>query len=129
MLVEIFRRTGIETNTEKTQAMVCTHGKIQVQLSRDWYRLMREGNGGIEGDEWERRVVVCQKCGRAMQNRSLRQHLSDVHKIYESEPVEEHCLERPAGVEYKAVQGKWRKGGKGKIACPVPDCPGELGTP
>ena len=34
MLVEIFRRTGLETNTKKTQAMICTPGRIRVQLSR-----------------------------------------------------------------------------------------------
>ena len=132
MLVDIFRRTGLETNTTKTQAMVCTPGKIRNQLSRTSYRHMREGNGGIEGDEWERRMVVCQKCSKAMRNGSLRQHLAGVHDIYESEILEEHCLDRPAGVKHKAVQGKWRKwrkGGKEKIACPVPDCPGELGTP
>ena len=66
MLVDIFRRTGLETNTKKTQAMVCTPGKIRVQLSRTSYRRMREGNGGIGGDEWESRVVVCRKCGKAM---------------------------------------------------------------
>ena len=128
MLVEIFCRTGLETNTAKTQAMVCTPGKIQVQLSKDSYRLTWEGNGGRDGDEWERRVAVCRKCGKAMQNRNLRQHLAGVHNIYEREIVEEHHLDRPAGAEYKAVQGKWRKGGKGKIACPVPDCPGQTGT-
>ena len=90
---------------------------------------MREGNGEKDGYEWERRVVVCWQCGKAMQNRSLRQHFAGVHEIYESKVVEEHCLDRPVGVEYKAVQGKWRKKGKGKITCPVPDCPGELGTP
>ena len=37
MLVEIFCWTGLETNTTKTQAMVCTPGKIQVQLSKDSY--------------------------------------------------------------------------------------------
>ena len=81
MLVDIFRRTGLETNTKKTETMICTPGKIRVQLSRTSYRLMREGNGGIDGDEWERRVVVCQKCGKAMQNGSIRQHLAGVHDI------------------------------------------------
>ena len=33
MLVKIFQRTGLEINTAKTQAMVCTPGKIRVQLS------------------------------------------------------------------------------------------------
>ena len=57
MLVEIFRRTGLKTNTKKTQAMVCTLGKIRVQLSQNLYRRMREGNRGMEGDRSERRVV------------------------------------------------------------------------
>ena len=61
MLVEIFRRTGLETNTAKTQAMVCTPEKIQVQLSQESYRLMREGNGGQDRDEWEESVAVCRK--------------------------------------------------------------------
>ena len=75
-------------------------------------------------------MVVCQKCGKAMRNGSLRQHLAGVHNIYNCKNVvEEHCLDWPAGVKHKAVQGKWRKGGKGKIECPVPDCLGELGTP
>ena len=88
---------------------------------------MREGNGGIEGDEWEKRTVVCQKCGKAMQNGSLRQHLAGVHDIYNCESVvEENCFNRSAGVEHRAVQGQ---GKKGKIQCPVPGCPGQLGSP
>jgi hypothetical protein len=59
MLVDIFQRTGLETNTAKTQSGRCTPGKIRVQLSRTSYRRMREGNGEIEGDEWEKRTVVC----------------------------------------------------------------------
>ena len=65
-----------------------------------------------------------------MRNGSLRQHLAGVHDIYNCESVvEEHCLDQPAGVEHKAAQVKWKKGAQGKIECPVPDCPGKLGTP
>ena len=35
ILVETFKRTGLATNTKKTQAMVCTPGKIRVQLPTD----------------------------------------------------------------------------------------------
>ena len=87
MLVDIFRRTGLETNTGKMQAMVCNPGKIRVQLSWNLYRRMQEGNGGIEGDEWDRRVVVCQKCSKAMRNGSLRQHLAGFHNIYNCKSV------------------------------------------
>ena len=129
MLVEIFRQMGLETNTKKTQAMVCTLWRIWVQLSQDLYQLMREERGRQDRDEWEIRVVVCWKCSKTMQNRNLCQHLSGVHDIYESEVVEEHLLDRQAGVKHRAVQGKWRRGKGGKIECPVPDFLGELGTP
>ena len=102
MLAEIFCRMGLETNTTKTQAMVCMPGNIQIQLSQESYQLMQEGSGGQDGEEWERRVVVCRKCGNSMQNRGLRQHLAGVHDIYESEVVEEHILDRQAGVEHRA---------------------------
>ncbi len=110
--------------------MICTPGKIRVQLLQTSYRRMREGNEEIDGEEWEKRMVVCQKCGKAMRNGSLRQHLAGVHDIYNCESVmEENCFNRLAGVKHKAVQGKWRKGNKGKIECPVPDCPGQLSSP
>ena len=51
-----------------------------------------EREGGQDGDKWERRMADCQKCGKYMQNRSLRQHLTGVHDIYESKVVEEHLL-------------------------------------
>ena len=35
ILVETFKRVGLATNTKKTQAMVCTPGKIRVQLPMD----------------------------------------------------------------------------------------------
>jgi hypothetical protein len=37
ILVKTFKRTGLATNTKKTQAMVCTPGKIRVQLPSDSY--------------------------------------------------------------------------------------------
>jgi hypothetical protein len=37
ILVETFKRVGLATNTKKTQAMVCTPGKIRVQLPSDSY--------------------------------------------------------------------------------------------
>ena len=68
-------------------------GEIGDQLSWNLYRRMQERNGGIEGDKWERRVVVCQKCGKAMRNGSLRQHLAGIHDIYNCESVmEENCF-------------------------------------
>ncbi len=43
ILVETFKHVGLATNTKKTQAMVCTPGKIQVQLLLDFCKPMCEG--------------------------------------------------------------------------------------
>ena len=43
ILVKTFKRVGLATNTKKTQAMVCTPGKIRVQLPSHSYRCLREG--------------------------------------------------------------------------------------
>ncbi len=43
ILVETFKRVSLATNTKKTQAMICTPGKIRVQLPTDSYKCMREG--------------------------------------------------------------------------------------
>ena len=37
IIVETFKRVSLATNTKKTQAMVCTPGKIRVQLPSDSY--------------------------------------------------------------------------------------------
>jgi hypothetical protein len=43
LLVATFKRTGLATNTKKTQAMVCTPGKIRLQLPTDSYTCLWEG--------------------------------------------------------------------------------------
>jgi hypothetical protein len=48
ILVETFKRVGLATNTKKTQAMVCTPGKIRVQLPMDLYK-MPEGRSCCRG--------------------------------------------------------------------------------
>jgi hypothetical protein len=59
ILVNTFMRVGLATNTKKTQAMVCTPGKIRVQLLTDSYQCMREG---IATGEEGKRAVVCHVC-------------------------------------------------------------------
>ncbi len=128
ILVATFKRVGLETNTKKTQAMVCTPGKIWIQLPTDLYRLMRDRmGGGQRGDDWEARAVVCQKCDKTMQARSLRQHLTDVHDIYQQIVVDEELLDERAGVQYRATTERGRKGREGRILCPLLGCPGVLG--
>ena len=68
ILVETFKRVGLATNTKKTQAMVCTLGKIRVQLPTDSYRRLREG---VAAGEEATREVVCHVCEKRLKARSL----------------------------------------------------------
>jgi hypothetical protein len=66
--VETSKRIGLATNTKKTQAMVCTPGKIRLQLPTDSYQCLRECvTAGEEG----KRAVVCHVCEARLQARSL----------------------------------------------------------
>jgi hypothetical protein len=79
ILVETFKRIGLATNTKKTQAMVCTAGKIRVQLPMDSYRRMRKG---VAAGEESQKAVVCHVCNKALQAKSLYPHLSSTHNIH-----------------------------------------------
>ena len=54
ILVNLFEWVGLETNTSKTQMMICTPGRIWMQLPTDSYRHMRRG-----------RVTATSNAGRA----------------------------------------------------------------
>ncbi len=122
ILIKTFGHVGLATNTKKTQAMICTLGKIQVQLPMDSYKCMREGVAA--GDE-SQRAVVCHVCNKALQARSLRLHLSSTCNIHQHVVVADALLEEQAGVHYRADPG----GRKDPIQCPYPGCPGMLSTP
>jgi hypothetical protein len=65
VIVGLFDRVGLKTNVQKTQAMICTPGRICTQLPEDSYARMR---GGITlAGEWESRMVVCRQCNTLVQ--------------------------------------------------------------
>ena len=121
ILVETFTRVGLATNTKKTQAMVCTPGKIRIQLPSDSYRRLREG---VAAGEEGKRVVVCHVCQANLQARSLRSHLESSHNISQQVVVPDHLLEERAGISYEAE----RVGRKVPIRCPFPGCPWKLSS-
>ncbi len=63
ILVKTFKRVGLTMNTKKTQAMVCTPGRIRVQLPSDLYKRMRKG---VATGEESRRAVVCHVCNKPL---------------------------------------------------------------
>ena len=121
ILVETFKHVGLATNMKKTQAMVCTPGKIRVQLPTDSYQRLREGV--TAGEEWKQ-ATVCHVCKETLQARSLHLHLEHAHDIYQQVVVADNLLAvRPSNC-YEAE----RVGRKEPIRCPFSGCPGKLSS-
>ncbi len=117
IVVKIFEHVGLETNRLKTQAMVCTPGRIRTQLPTASYHRMRLGFH--MSVDWEARRVSCHHCGLKMQARSLPRHLATQHGVYQQIMVAEELLEQRASVAYRAAQHP-----NGKLTCPITDCLG-----
>ena len=120
ILVDLFERVGLQTNTSKTQTMICTPGRIRTQLPTESYRRMRRGR--VTASEWNSRDVECRTCGKALKASSLGRHLADVHDIYQQTVIAEELLEIRPPVLY-TVDVRLRIGA---LACPFPGCEGEL---
>ncbi len=119
VIVGLSDRVGLETNAKKTQTMICTPGRIRIQLPEDSYARMR---GGMTlAGEWDSRMVVCRQCNVSVKASSLRRHLAELHDTYQTVVVPEDYLVTRAGVRYQSHPGC-----NGRIPCPAPECPGEL---
>jgi hypothetical protein len=118
ILVSLFARVGLKTNIAKTQAMICTPGRIRTQLPEASYRRMQQGI--VSAGEWDTRMVQCRECDIAISASSMRRHLADQHDIYQGVVVLQEYLEPRPSVLYTAHPRY-----DGKLACPVPGC---LGT-
>ena len=74
ILVGLFERVGLKTNTSKTQAMVCTPGKMWRCQNKAVYNRRMMGVG--EAERYHGRRVKCDICGDALAARSLQSHLA-----------------------------------------------------
>jgi hypothetical protein len=123
VLVDTFACVGLDTNIAKTQqAMICTPGKIRVQLPSESYQRMRMGR--VTTSEWEARVVTCRECGKQMRHSSLGCHLANVHDIYQQTVVAEELLEEQESITYVADASYTGR----TFDCPYPGCLGVLNS-
>jgi hypothetical protein len=97
-LVNLFERIGLQTNTTKTQTMICTPGRIRMQLPTESYRRMRQGQ--VSASDWNSCNVECRQCGKVLKASSLGRHLADIHDIYQQAVVAEELLEGQLPVLY-----------------------------
>ncbi len=101
--------------------MVCTPGRIRVQLPLNSFKRMSKG---VAAGEELRRTMVYHVCNKTLQA-SLRTHLSSAHDIHQQVVVAKALLEEWAGVRYRADPG----GTKEPIQCPFVGCPGVPSSP
>ena len=126
ILVDLFDRVGLRTNTKKTQAMTCVPGKIRTRLSNASYSRWRMGFQTAEA--WDSRPVECTRCGAKLKANSLASHMAKQHEVYVAYELGEEFLEDRDSVTFRTSRS-WDAGaGKWKYYCPFPDCPGEATT-
>ena len=118
LIVELFARVGLETNVTKTQAMICTPGRIRIQLPSDSYARLRRGR--IMAADWASREVQCLQCEAFVKASSLQTHLASQHEVYKVVTVPEDYLVPRTAVTYRS-DPKYN----GRLPCPIPGCPGE----
>ena len=121
LLVDLFARVGLQTNTSKTQTMICTPGRIRTQLPSESYRRMMIGR--VTASKWNSCNVECYQCGNEMKASSLSRHLADVHDIYQQTVVAKELLELRPPVLYTV--NEWPRARD--LPCPYPRCLGRLG--
>ena len=122
VLIELFERVGLRTNTTKTQVMVCVPGKIRTQLGTDVYNNMHEGF--ITLSEWKRRRVQCDKCEAYMSASSLPKHREKMHGIFDSSILDRAPPADAPGTTYRA----YRSQPVDKLYYHVPGCVGLLAS-
>ena len=117
VLVGLFERVGLQTNTLKTKTMTCLPGYISGSLSDAAYKRRMTG----EGDSYRARKrarINCPQCGKEMAHGSLPQHLLTQHGMIE-DPT--NWLDAP-GRQPAAYRVSHPTGSRRK--CPVDGCPG-----
>ena len=82
ILIRLFERVGLVTNTRKTKAMVCIPGRIWTRLTDNVHNNSRVGL--ILQEEWNRRRVECDICQQEVSAESLTSHLETQHDIFRS---------------------------------------------
>ena len=121
IIVGLFERVGLRTNTTKTKVMICVPGKIKTRLSQSVYNNSQEGL--VAASDLQSRKVACNICGQILQADTLTSHLETQHDTYRSKVIDKDLL-----IEREPVVHKAHASADGTYYCPVPGCVGKATT-
>jgi hypothetical protein len=121
ILANLFKRVSLQTKTSKTQTMICTPGRIWMQLlTESYWRVQRLR---VTAGKWNAHDVKCRQCGKELKASSLGCHLADdVHDIYQQAVVAKALLEVCPPVTYTVSMVLHARA----LSCPYPGCEGHL---
>ncbi len=123
VLVELFERVGLRTNSTKTKVMTCSPGFIRTHVSRE--ACMRRTNhlGGSYRLQ-QRRRVSCPECNKDLAAGSLRSHLRSQHGLdLLPTPVVQQVPDPP-----EVTLRFPRSLEDTRVSCPIPGCTGSATT-
>lgn len=123
-LTDLFGRMGLAMNPSKTVAMVGHPGSAVHTISTPAYKRRLTGDGDTYSAR-KRQVVECPECNKAMQGRSLPQHLLLKHNIFHR-PLKRRKLLDVYSLD--PVTYRVDLAGRVREPCPVPDCVGGAST-
>ncbi len=120
IFINLFKRVGLQTNTSKTQTMICMLGWIWTQLPTESYWRMQRGQ--VTAGKWNACDMECRQCGKELKASSLGHHLADVHDISQQAVVAKALLEFRPPVTYMVSAALHARA----LLCPYPGCEGHL---
>jgi len=124
VLVDLFARMGLKTNTIKTKTMTCTPGYIATHQSDSVYN-RRVGGGGEDFRARQRRRVECPECGKPLAAASLPQHLLSQHGMVGPSSQGEETRSYDQQAEYRVSFPPTLH----SRPCPVDGCRGSATSP
>ncbi len=122
VLIGLFERIGLFTNTAKTKAMVCIPGQIQEGCTEEEYADYKSPTE-TSADRMHRHVD-CEICGASLAAGSHQSHLKLQHEVFSSMIFQRDIVVDCPPVEYRAIELL----GAGTYFCPVPHCIGKAST-
>ncbi len=121
ILITLFKRIGLWTNTKKIKVMMCVPGKIHISQTDAEYASQQTG---LRTSTTKQRCIDCKVCGASLAAESLQSHLETQHDIFWLFVLNWDIVVACPPEVYHATESPTT----GMYFFPVPQCDRQLGT-